>query len=244
MPGWHCHLGGDRSGGTILYLHGGGFVLGTWRVYRNLVPRLADAAGMEGVFVEYRLAPEHVFPAAPDDAWTAWRALLARGEAPERIALVGDSAGGNLALGLLHRILAEGEAPPRAVVAISPATDLTASSPSLVENRRSDMLVPYGWARRSAEAYVGGADPADPLLSPLFGSFKGACPVLLHCTEGEILRDDSRRMAEALRAQGVPVRLEEWQGVPHVWHINAGRSPEADRAVADIAAFLREAEPG
>lgn len=238
VPAWRCDLGGETGRGPLLYLHGGGFVLGSPRMYRHLVARLADGAGMTGWLVDYRRAPEHPFPAALDDARTAWRALLAQGADPGRLVLAGDSAGGNLALALLHRILEEGGPPPAAAAVFSPVTDLTGGSPSLKQNLRSEMLVPANWARRSLAAYVAGADPRDPRLSPLFGRFDGAGPVLIQYAAEEMLADDSRRMAEALRAQGVVVTLDEWREVPHVWHLNVGRSPEADRAVAEAARFL------
>jgi acetyl esterase/lipase len=186
-------LGGDTDGGVVLYLHGGAFMIGSLRAYRHLVARLADAAGMAGLYVEYRLAPGHPFPAAADDALTAYKALLALGHAPGRIVLAGDSAGGCLALSLLHRIGAAGLPMPGAVALLLPIVDLT-----------------------------------------------GALPVMVQVCDGEIFQDESHRMADVLRAQGVPVRLDEGRGVPHVWHLDAGRSPEADRARADVAGVLRE----
>ncbi len=240
VPAAWLDCGGATDRGVILYIHGGAFVIGSLRGYRHLVAALADKAGMAAAFVDYRLAPEHPYPAAPDDALTAYKALLAKGIDPRRIALVGDSAGGCLALSLLHRIGALGLPMPGAVAAMSPVVDLTGGSPSLTENRQRDPLIPISWALRGLADYLKDADPQDPVASPLFGRFEGAPPVLLQACESEVLRDDSRRMAEVLRAQGVTVRLDEWRDVPHVWHMNAGRSPEADKGIADIADFLRE----
>ncbi|SFP71305.1 alpha/beta hydrolase [Tranquillimonas alkanivorans] len=234
--------GGRTERGVVLYLHGGGFVLGSVKGYAHLIGCLAEAAEMAGLGVDYRLAPEHPFPAALDDAMTAYLALLDRC-APSRIAIVGDSAGGTLALALLHRIGAEGLPYPGAVAAVSPATDMTGASPSLHENRRSDVLVPLDWAERGVRAYARDTDPRDPRLSPLFGRFAGAPPVMIQVVTEEVLRDDGRRMAEALRAQGVEVRLDEWSGVPHVWHLLCGWTEEADRGIADIADFIREHVP-
>jgi acetyl esterase/lipase len=233
-------LGGDTTRGTLLYLHGGAFVIGSLRGYRHLVAQLADAAGMAGLFVDYRLAPEHPFPAAPDDALAVYRALLDAGHDPARIAIAGDSAGGCLALSLLHRIGVEGLAMPGAVAVMSPIVDLTGASPSMTANAATELLIPLSWARRGLRDYLDGADPADPVASPINGQFRGAPPVMFQVCKGEILQDDSHRMAAVLRAQGVSVRLDEWQDVPHVWHLNAGRSPEADRGIADLAGFLRD----
>ena len=233
-------LGGETGGGVVLYLHGGAFVIGSIKGYVQVLAPLADAAGMAGCFVHYRMAPEHAFPAASDDALAAYRGLLAQGVDPARIVLAGDSAGGNLVFSLLHRIGAEGLAMPGAVLAMSPIVDLTLSSPSMQTNRASDMLVPVSWGARGVRDYLQGADPADPVASPLYGRFEGAPPVMLQAVTSEVLYDDTRRMAEALRAQGVTVRVDEWENVPHVWHLNAGRSPEADRGIADLAGFLRD----
>lgn len=244
VPGTWLDLGGDRARGVILFLHGGAFVIGSLRGYAHVVSRLADAAGMAGLFVHYRLAPEHRFPAASDDALTAYRALLDQGYDPARIALAGDSAGGNLVFSLLHRIGQLGLPMPGAVVAMSPIVDLTLSSPSMELNRRSDMLIASAWGQRGVRDYLGGADPADPVASPINGRFAGAPPVMFQVVTTEILYDESLRMAAKLREEGVTVRLDEWQDVPHVWHLNAGRSPEADKGIADLAEFLRQVMPG
>ena len=243
VPGTWLDLGGDTARGVILFLHGGAFVIGSLRGYAHVVSRLADAAGMAGLFVHYRLAPEHRFPAASDDALTAYRALLDQGCDPARIALAGDSAGGNLVFSLLHRIGQLDLPMPGAVVAMSPIVDLTLSSPSMELNRRSDMLIASGWGQRGVRDYLGGADPADPVASPINGRFAGAPPVMFQVVTTEILYDESRRMAAKLREDGVAVRLDEWQDVPHVWHLNAGRSPEADKGIADLADFLRQVMP-
>lgn len=240
VPATWVDCGGKTGDGVLLFLHGGAFVIGSLRAYRHLVARLADATGMAGCFVDYRLAPEHPFPAAPEDALTAYRALLASGVEPGRIAVVGDSAGGCLAFSLLHQIGLLGLPMPGAVAAMSPVVDLSGGSASLSENQRRDLVLPVSFARRGVADYLQGADPMDPVASPLFGQFAGAPPVMMQVCESEILRDESYRMAEVLRAQGVQVRLDEWHDVPHVWHLNAGRSPEADKGIADIADFLRE----
>ena len=237
-----CHwmdCGGETARGVLLYLHGEAFVIGKLGTYAHVVSRMADQAGMAGLFVDYRLAPEDPFPAAPEDCFSVYKALLERGVEPGRIAVVGDSAGGNLALVLLHQARAAGLPMPGAVALMSPSVDC-AGSPSMELNRRSEILLSPRWGRQAIEAYLDGEDVANPLVSPIHGQFEGAPPVLFQVAAGEMLYDDTYRMAEVLRGQGVQVRVDEWQGVPHVWHLNAGWTPEADKGVADIAAFLRE----
>ena len=209
-------------------------------MYAHVVSRLADAAGMAGCFVDYRLAPKHPFPAASDDALTAYRALLDQGIDPAKIALAGDSAGGNLCFSLLHRIGQLGLPMPGAVAAMSPVIDMTGASPSIISNRKSDLLLAYNWGQRAQRDYLNGASETDPIASPIFGSFNGAPPVMIQVATSEMFYDDSRRMAAKLREDGVNVRLDEWEDVFHVWHLNAGRSPEADQGIADLAAFLRQ----
>lgn len=232
-----CDTGQSHDHGTLLYVHGGAFVLGNLRGYRHLVAAIGQGAGMRAVFLNYRLAPEHPFPAAIDDAEAAWRALSADPECGP-LTLVGDSAGGNIALALLHRIIAKGLLLPAAVAVMSPVTDLRLQNPSLTTNRKLDPLVSTRWGARSIAAYLNGADPAQPDASPILGDFKGAPPVLIHADTTEVLFDDARLMADRLRRQGVDVTLRTQTGLPHVWHINVGRTPEADASVAEIASFL------
>ncbi|SHF52915.1 Acetyl esterase/lipase [Loktanella atrilutea] len=234
-----CDMGQPHTHGTLLYIHGGAFTLGNLRGYRHLVARLGQAAGMRAVFLNYRLAPEHPFPAGLDDAEAAWRALAADPNSGP-MTLAGDSAGGNIALALLGRIIAKGLPMPAAVAALCPVTDLRLQNPSLTSNRRHDPLVSTRWGARGIAAYLNGADPAQPDASPILGDFRGAPPVLIHTDTTEVLYDDARLMAERLTAQGVDVTLTESTGLPHVWHMNVGRTPEADASVADVGAFLAE----
>lgn len=229
--------------GTMLYIHGGGFVAGGLRSYRQLVGHLADAAGMTGAFVSYRLAPEHPYPAALDDVETAYRRLL---DDPSTgpIVCVGDSAGGHLLFALLLRLKGRGMPGPKASVALCPATDLRGQNPSLLANARTERVLPENLVRLGAAAYLGDADPSRPELSPVLGDFRGGGPVMIDTDQGEILHDDARLMADKLRADGVDVTLHIAQHLFHVWHINAGRSPEADAAIARIGAFLREHSTG
>ncbi len=229
----------DSDGPVILYFHGGGYVTGSPRTHAPLARYLARRTEAPVCLPRYRLAPEHPFPAAFEDAVGAWEALIARGHDPAQVALGGDSAGGGLALALLAHLCATGQAKPAAVFAFSPFTDLTLSGASLRENARSEILLPAERLEKLRARILQGADPSDPRISPLFGDFTDAPPVFLQVARTEILRDDALRMAEALRAQGVEVRCDVWGNLPHVWQFFPGWLPEARRALDQVAAFLR-----
>lgn len=228
-----------NSGRCVLFLHGGGYVSGSAQLYRNLTWRLAAAAKAPLYFLDYRLAPEHPFPAAIDDAVAGYCGLLDGGADPEEIVLLGDSAGGGLVFSLLMRLRDEGKPHPRAAVALSPWTDLALTSVSLVQNAAADRIVDL--AAVFAELYLGGADPRTPYASPLYGDLTRLPPTLIQVGGDEILFDDSARMAERLRAAGSPVTLEVWPRMPHVWHAFAPLVPESRRAIRRIGEFLGEA---
>ncbi|SEW31623.1 Acetyl esterase/lipase [Cognatiyoonia koreensis] len=236
----YCSRNTKPTNGTLLYIHGGGFIIGNLRGCRHVIAELAALSGQRGVYVDWRLAPEHPFPAGLDDAETAYMALLADPESGP-ITIAGDSAGGNLTLALLHRLLRKGVAPPAACVCFSPIVDLHLINPSLAENLKKDALVPMSWGQRGVDAYLSGQDPNNPEISPIFGSFKGAGPVLIQCDRHEVLYDDGCLMADKLRADGVEVTLTTTTALPHVWQYFVGRSPEADASVAEAAAFLKNA---
>ncbi len=235
-----CQISLSPSGGTMLYLHGGAFTIGNLRGYKHLVAALGKGANQNAYFLHYGLAPEPPFPKALDQATAAYQALCADPQAGP-ISIVGDSAGGNLAFALLHRICSRDLPRPAAVVGLSPAVDLRAPASSFKTNAKSDHLVPVSWARRGMAAYLRGHDPADPDVSPVLGRFEGAPPCLVHVDETEVLYDDGCAMAAALRAQGVAVDLVRTRGRTHVWHLNVGRAPEADASVHDIGAFIQRA---
>ncbi|RMA42148.1 alpha/beta hydrolase [Rhodophyticola porphyridii] len=238
VPGVWAGRRGQAKNGVLLFLHGGAFVLGSVRSYRHLVAALAAEAGLEGFLADYRLAPEHPFPAALDDALAAYRGLLAAGHAPDRIALAGDSAGGGLVLSLLHVLGRDGLPMPAVAGVMSPITDMTFSGASITGNLKRDPLIPVKWGYRGVMEYLNGHDPDDPRVSPLFGDFSSAPPVMIQACETEVLRDDGVRMADLLRRAGREVVLDIWPRVPHVWHLMAGRVPEADRAIAELGGFL------
>jgi monoterpene epsilon-lactone hydrolase len=234
-------VAGPEGGPVILWLHGGAYCVGSPRTHAAMAAALARRLGASAALPDYRLAPEHPFPAAVEDARNAWEALIAEGAPAHRIVLGGDSAGGGLAFAVLHGLLAEGRATPGAVVAFSPWADLTGASASLRSLARRDALIP---AERFAEIralYLGGADPRDPRASPAFGRFAGAPPALIQSSRAEVLRDDARLLAARLRDDGAAVVHDEWDRVPHVWQLYQGRLPEADRALDRAAAFLRTA---
>ncbi len=224
---------------TLLYLHGGGYVMGSPRTHRSITWRLARDAGARVCVPDYRLAPENRFPAALDDVLAVYEHLLAEGVNPKTLGVAGDSAGGGLALGLLQEIRARGLPQPAALALFSPWTDLMLSGASVAENAESDPLLPASRIGEVAENYLQGADPSDPRASPLYGEFAGAPPMMLQVSDIEILRDDSLRMVRRLRAQGVETEFILWRGLPHVFQISAPLLPEALESIERAARFLR-----
>ncbi|WP_158968634.1 alpha/beta hydrolase fold domain-containing protein [Chachezhania sediminis] len=229
--------GDSRAADTILYFHGGAYIMGSPRTHSALGARIARDSGTCLCLPEYRLAPEHAFPAAVDDAVAAWRAL--RRQRPHgRLILGGDSAGGGLALALLGEIARQGLPVPDGFFAFSPFTDLTFSGASIQDNATKDSLLP---AQRAAELggfYLQGADPRDPRASPLFADHRQAPPVWLSVAETEILRDDTLRLAERLAEQGRYIHLHRMPDLPHAWPLFQGRLPEAERTLEDLTGWL------
>lgn len=227
-------------GRTILYVHGGAFMMCSPETHRPMVARIARAARARAFVVRYRLAPEHPFPAALDDVRTAWAWMRARGVAPAMAAFAGDSAGGGLVLASLLALRDVGEPLPRCAVALSPWTDLSNAVPSRGANAASDSMLRRDGCDPVAALYLGGADARNPLASPLFGRFDGLPPLLLQASDSEMLRDDSVLFAEKALAAGVRVQLEVWHRLTHVWQFAAPLVPEATRAIAGIGAFLEQ----
>jgi acetyl esterase/lipase len=228
----------SRSDRVVFFLHGGGYIAGGPRLYRQVTWRIAEAAHAAVISVDYSLAPEHPFPAAVDDAFAAWRSLLAEGFDPRRCAILGDSAGGGLALSLVLKLRDEGVPLPAAVVAISPWTDLAITGLSAQAGASDPMMDASALGPMAAE-YLAGADPRHSYASPLYGDLYGLPPVLIQVGDDEILRDDATRMAEMLEKAGCAVTLEIWPRMPHVWHAFAPILPEARRAIARIGEFVR-----
>jgi len=232
IAGEWAEAGGARP---LLYLHGGGFVGCSPQTHRPLTGAFARA-GFRVFTPDYRLAPQHPFPAAVEDALAAWRGFAALVGRPA--ALAGDSAGGNLALVVALATKAEMNR-PAAVVAFSPATDLTGASESWRENRLSDDMFTDALSHL-APIYLAGADARDVRASPLFGDLSGLPPILLQVGDGELLRDDSVRFAKAAHAAGSRAELTVWRRAPHVFQFAHAFVPEARRALDEAAAFLRK----
>jgi epsilon-lactone hydrolase len=237
VPGEFVATAATRRDRHLLFLHGGGYVTGSPALYRHFTWRIATAARARVLAIDYRLAPEHPFPAALDDALAAYRWLLAGGADPQRTAVIGDSAGGGLALALLLRLRDDGLERPAAAIALSPWTDLALSGASLSLNAKSDPMLNVAGARLFAGCYLAGADPRNPYASPLYGNPAGLPPTLIHVGSDEILHDDALRMADNLRATGCLVQIEVWPRMPHGWHLFAPVLPEARTAIGRIGAF-------
>ena len=233
---------GDGSRGTLLYFHGGAYIFGSAQTHRKIVAKLAADNDLTAYSIEYRLAPENPFPAAIDDAFTAYQALIARGISTATITIAGDSAGGGLALALLHRILASELPKPGSIVAFSPLTDQSMQAASLVENAATEAMLPVERMAEVRDMYLE-SNFGTPLASPLFGSFAGAPPVFLSVGTTEILRDDSLLMAKALRAQGVDVTIDIGENMPHVWPFFHGFLPEANATLERVQTFLSRPTP-
>lgn len=226
---------GQRDGPLILYLHGGGYVFGSPRTHRAMVAHLAVRTGLRAILPRYRLAPEHPFPAALEDALVAYRAVM---DHPGGVILGGDSAGGGLTLSLLAQICALGLRPPVGTFCFSPLTDFTFSGGSFRTNAEADAVLPAHRAADMAQLYLHGADPRDPRASPLFGDFIGAGPVWLTVGDTEILLDDTRRMTDRLVAQGVDVTCVIERDLPHVWPIMHGLIPEARQTLTELSGWI------
>jgi acetyl esterase/lipase len=223
----------------VLHLHGGAYVFGFPALFRDFTWRIADAASARVLSVDYRLAPEHPFPAAIEDATVAYRWLIAECAEPRHVAFLGDSSGGGLVLASMMRLRDEGLPLPAAAVVLSPWTDLALTGQSLTEYGFSDPMVPIELMPRAVEVYLAGADPRSPYASPLYGNSAGLPPTLIHVGSDEALRDDAVRMAERLRSADSEVQLEVWRRMFHVWHMFARILPEARAAIAGIGAFLQ-----
>ncbi len=241
IPGVWARPSQAEPGNAILFLHGGAHVLGSAHAFRHFAGQFAARTRSPVFVVDYRLAPEHPFPAALDDAMSAYRGLIEAGA--RSIALVGDSAGGGLTLSLLASLYAGSAIPavlPCAAAAMSPWTDLALTGPSLHSRTADDAFLTEGVLAAMAALYLDGHDPCDPRASPLYGRRSGLAPVQIHVGTDEVLLDDACRYADISRSLGNPVTLHVWQGMNHVFPSNTGRLVAADQALDLIGAFLAE----
>jgi len=229
----------DRAKKILLYLHGGGYIVCSPLTHRYLVARLCRDSGLRALVVDYRLAPEHPFPAAVEDAETAYRWLLDQGHAPHDIVVAGDSAGGGLTLALLLTLKDKGLPLPAGAGLFSPWTDLALTGWTMLTKARQDPMLRLDSASLGARHYLQGTSPTHPLASPLYADLTGLPPLFVQVGEREILLDDSRRLVDKAHQHGVTAELETWPGMPHVFQAFA-HLPEAGRAVRRMGTFLQE----
>jgi epsilon-lactone hydrolase len=231
---------GATAGRTILYFHGGGYIVGTLRDYREMVSRIARAAQAQALTVDYRRAPENPHPAALEDAVAAYRWLLGQGVAPGRTVLAGDSAGGGLTVATLVSLRDRGDHLPAAGVCLCPWVDLEITGKSMDSNAEVDPLVKRDVLTNMAAAYLQGQDPRTPLASPLHAELRGVPPLLIQVGTSETLVDDASRLAERAKTAGVDVTFEPWPDMIHVWQWFGSFLPEARQAIDRIGEFIRQ----
>ncbi len=225
----------DRA---VLYLHGGGYTMGSCNTHRALGARLAIASHAPVLVIDYRLAPEHPFPAALEDALAAYRWLIDPGRPARPIAFAGDSSGGGLAIATAIALRDQGVRLPAAIVCMSPWADLAVKGESMVTRAKSDPLIGRESSLQHAALYVAQHDPSSPLISPVYADLRGLPPLLILVGDCEVLLSDSVRLTERARQAGVDAALEVWDGMWHVWQAYAGYVPEAQQAIEQIGAFI------
>ena len=230
---------GARDDAAVLYLHGGGYVIGSPRSHRHLAAAIGTSARTRVLFPDYRLAPEHPFPAAVEDAVAAYRWLLARGIEARRLVIAGDSAGGGLTVATLIALRDAGVPLPAAGVCISPWVDLTCAGGSYQTRAEADPIVKRDGVASMAAAYLAGKDAHTPLASPLFADLAGIPPLLVHVGDAEVLLDDSVQLADRARKAGVDATLHVWPEMIHVWHWFFPMLDEGQAAIDGIGAFVR-----
>jgi monoterpene epsilon-lactone hydrolase len=239
VPAEWVTLPGSDPVKVILYLHGGGYVIGSIDTHRGLTARIAEASATRVLSIDYRLAPEAPFPAAVEDATTAYAYLLENGVAPENIAIGGDSAGGGLTFATLVSLKDQGQPLPAAAFALSPWVDLEGLGDSMESRAAADPGIQRESLVRFAELYLAGADPRNPLAAPLYADLNGLPPVLIQVGTAETLLDDSVRMADRLRDAGGSVELQQYEDLIHVFQAFAPIVPEAVEAIGKIGDFVK-----
>ena len=226
---------------VILYLHGGGYISGSIGTHRGLVGKIALASKANALLIDYRLAPEHPFPAALDDAISAYHWLISKENiSPKNIVIAGDSAGGGLTLATLIKLKDEREPLPAAAVCLSPWTDLAITGETIKTNAEIDPFVKGELLKMNAKNYLGGADALNPLVSPLYGNLQGLPPLLIQVGTTEILLDDTLRFAERAKSAGLEVTLDVWDNMIHVFQSFADMAPEGKEAIEKIGEFIRK----
>jgi epsilon-lactone hydrolase len=234
---WPARLHHPVGRRVILFIHGGGFYGGSIRSHSLLAGSLAKAASSDVLLIDYRLAPEYGYPAQVNDALTAYRYLLDSGYSNGNIVVMGDGAGGNLALEAVLRQMRSRQPLPAGVVALSPITDLSASGASVTANATNDPMLDKHALDALRKAYLGNNSPTDPDISPLYANLTGFPPLLLQVGSGELLLDDTLRLADKAQKAGVDVTAEVWPGMPHHWQLFPSVLDDADKAGQRIAEF-------
>ncbi|WP_234709136.1 alpha/beta hydrolase [Rhizobium rhizogenes] len=241
IDGFWLRVSNARPGARILYLHGGGYVLGSAQALTHFAGQIAARAGADAFVPDYRLAPEHPFPAAIDDAVAAYRGLVA--ERAEGIVVVGDSAGGGLTLALLSVLAADktkGMVQPVGAAVMSPWTDLALTGDSFETRAEADPIFTRGVLQGFADLYLQGQDAANPKASPLYAQLNGLPPIRIDVGDNEVLLSDAIRYTERALAAGVEITLSVWEGMPHVFQSSLGQFLAAERSVNAIGDFLRQ----
>ena len=235
---------GAQPSRAILFVHGGSFVAGSIASHRTFAGNVAIASKARTLLIDYRLAPEHPFPAGFKDTVAAYEWLLTQGLTPSQIVVAGDSAGGNLTLALLLHLRDRQQPMPAGAVGLCPAPDLSFSGESMVTNLKKDIMLNLSEERAYIGAYLNGADPRAPLASPVYGDLRGLPPLLLQVGSHELLLSDVERFAEKAKAAGVEVTLEVWPEMQHDWQIAAKLLPEGRQAIAHVGEFVERVLAG
>ncbi len=231
---------GASDSRVVLYFHGGGYIIGSPRTHRPMLAHLSRDSGARVLSLDYRLAPEHPFPAPVEDAVASYRWLLEEGFDPSRIALGGDSAGGGLTVAALVQIRYLGLPVPAAGVCVSPWVDMEGLGESMETRAKADPMIVREGLLLSAKTYLGGADPRAPLAAPLYADLRGLPPLLIQVGDAEVLLDDSTRLAGVAREAGVKVQMDVWDDMIHVWPLFAPILPEGKQAIAQAGEFIKK----
>ncbi len=224
---------------VLLYLHGGGYVIGSPHTHRALAGKIAKGISSCCLLIDYRKAPENPYPAALDDALSSYKFLLDKGYKPENIVLVGDSAGGGLAVALQYELKDYQLPLPLCTTLLSPYLDLTGTGRSVKKNAKNDRFLDVFEMRRWAEMYAGDHDFSDPFISPLFGDISNLPPMLVQASKSEVLYDDSARFVRKAKKLGIEITFQTWHGLIHWWHM-FGTMPEAKEAIDKIVKYINK----
>ena len=231
---------GTTDSRVVLYFHGGGYIIGSPRTHRAMLAELSKSSAARVLALDYRLAPEHTFPAPVEDSTAAYRWLLNEGYDPARIAVAGDSAGGGLTVAAMVQIRYLGLPMPAAGVCVSPWVDMEGLGDSMETRSTADPMVGKESLLESAKTYLGGADARAPLAAPLYADLRGLPPILIQVGDAEVLLDDSTRLAGIAREAGVEVQMDVWDDMIHVWHLFAPMLPEGKQAISQAGEFIKK----